>query len=51
MIKLNQLNPNFAVTGHGLPLLEEYLKHELNILAANFDEVAVPKHSIYKNED
>ena len=48
VIKLNQLNPNFAVTGHGLPLLEEYLQKELTILATNFDEIAVPKHSIYK---
>ena len=52
VIKLNALRPNYAVTGHGLPLLEEYLQRELNNLATNFDEMAVPKHSIYnKNEE
>ena len=51
VIKLNQLRPNFAVTGHGLPLLEEYLQKELSNLAENFDELAVPKHSIYKDKE
>lgn len=44
--KLNDLKPEYAVTGHGLPLLEEYLTHKLNELAVHFDEIAKPpKHN------
>lgn len=49
VIKLDKLDPTVAVTGHGLPLLDEYLKKELNTLAMNFDEIAIPKHSRYQD--
>ena len=39
---LNALKPQFAVTGHGLPLLEDYLTHKLDELAVHFDEIAKP---------
>ncbi|QAS51734.1 MBL fold metallo-hydrolase [Halobacillus litoralis] len=42
--KLAKLNPAVAVTGHGLPMEDELLANQLNDLAANFKELAVPKH-------
>ncbi|KMY43236.1 metallo-beta-lactamase family protein [Bacillus sp. FJAT-27916] len=46
--RLNDLKPKYAVTGHGLPLLEEYLSHKLDELAVHFDEIAKPQKRIYE---
>ena len=48
--KLNALKPQYAVTGHGLPLLEEYLTHKLDELSVHFDEIAKPNERIYEDK-
>lgn len=40
--KLNKLNPVLAVTGHGLPMSGEELRHGLERLDLHFEEVAPP---------
>lgn len=47
--KLEDLAPETAVTGHGLPLMGEELRENLRYLVENFDEIAKPKHSRYTN--
>ncbi|MEC3883732.1 MBL fold metallo-hydrolase [Halobacillus sp. HZG1] len=42
--KLASLQPSVAITGHGLPMEGELLAKQLNDLATNFKELAVPKH-------
>lgn len=42
--QLAALGPVTAITGHGLPMSGETLKRQLNELASNFRELAVPKH-------
>ncbi|SDI28906.1 MBL fold metallo-hydrolase [Alteribacillus bidgolensis] len=42
--QLKNLNPEAAVTGHGLPMEGKELKHALETLASNFDDIAVPDH-------
>lgn len=41
---LAALNPGVAITGHGLPMEGELLTTQLEELAKNFKELAVPKH-------
>ncbi|WP_455660350.1 MBL fold metallo-hydrolase [Pradoshia sp.] len=48
--KLNALKPQYAVTGHGLPLLEEYLTHKLDELSIHFDEIAKPNEHTYEEK-
>lgn len=48
--KLAGLRPEIAATGHGLPMYGEELMNGLQILADNFDEMAVPSHGRYVNE-
>jgi glyoxylase-like metal-dependent hydrolase (beta-lactamase superfamily II) len=45
--KLNQLNPNIAVTGHGLPMTGEVLTNGLTKLVKEFDQIAVPDYGKY----
>jgi glyoxylase-like metal-dependent hydrolase (beta-lactamase superfamily II) len=45
--KLNNLEPNLAMTGHGQPIHGEFLKEELSRLAENFDKLAIPEHGRY----
>lgn len=45
--KLNALNPEIAVTGHGMPMAGEELGKKLKDLARNFDTLAKPKHGKY----
>ncbi|UYQ95636.1 MBL fold metallo-hydrolase [Chitinophaga horti] len=47
--KLAALQPKVAATGHGKPL-RGYMLRDLNQLAENFEEVAVPKHGRYTKE-
>ncbi|MCA0969706.1 MBL fold metallo-hydrolase [Halobacillus litoralis] len=42
--KIAHLQPKVVVTGHGLPMEGELLSEQLQELAANFKELAVPKH-------
>ncbi|WP_263622616.1 MBL fold metallo-hydrolase [Halobacillus halophilus] len=42
--KLSALQPRVAITGHGLPMDGELLADQLDHLAENFKELAVPKH-------
>ncbi|MGP4076484.1 MBL fold metallo-hydrolase [Halobacillus sp. K22] len=42
--KLAALQPRVAITGHGLPMDGEPLAEQLDHLAENFKELAVPKH-------
>lgn len=47
--KLEQLKPSCAVTGHGVPVHEEWLSENLTILAKDFDTIAIPKSGKYVN--
>jgi glyoxylase-like metal-dependent hydrolase (beta-lactamase superfamily II) len=47
--RLSAMQPEVAVFGHGLPLIGYRLRVELDWLARNFDEVAVPPHGRYVN--
>ena len=44
---LAALRPSLAATGHGTPMGGEELTRQLDALAANFDELAVPDHGRY----
>jgi glyoxylase-like metal-dependent hydrolase (beta-lactamase superfamily II) len=44
---LAALNPVLALTGHGRPMANPRLAHDLNWLARNFEQVAVPKVGRY----
>jgi glyoxylase-like metal-dependent hydrolase (beta-lactamase superfamily II) len=45
--KLAEMRPAIALTGHGLPMANPRLDHDLNELARHFDELAVPAHGRY----
>jgi glyoxylase-like metal-dependent hydrolase (beta-lactamase superfamily II) len=47
--KLAELKPSLVITGHGLPISGEKLTSELERLANNFDELAVPDQGKYVN--
>lgn len=42
--RLEELQPETAITGHGLPMSGEELTQSLRELVENFDEIAVPEH-------
>ena len=44
---LAALRPAVAATGHGLPMANPRLDHELNELARHFDQLAVPEQGRY----
>ena len=44
---LADLEPFALGSGHGLPMFGEKLKHELNNLSENFEQVALPKRGRY----
>ena len=48
--RLAELNPSVAATGHGLPMTNPRLMHDLNELARRFDELAVPRKGRYVRE-
>jgi glyoxylase-like metal-dependent hydrolase (beta-lactamase superfamily II) len=48
--RLAELNPAVAATGHGLPMTNPRLMHDLNDLARRFDELAVPRKGRYVRE-
>jgi glyoxylase-like metal-dependent hydrolase (beta-lactamase superfamily II) len=47
--KLEELKPDLAVTGHGLPMSGNELSENLAYLVENFAEIAKPKNSRYVN--
>ena len=49
--KLAALNPNLAITGHGLPMSGEDLSTNLRKLVQDFDQIAVPDYGKYVNKD
>lgn len=49
--KLHRLNPALAVTGHGLPVSDEALAKGLEELVYHFDELAVPDHGRYVDDE
>ena len=44
---LAALRPEIAATGHGLPMRGEWLRQELDTLARDFDQLAVPRRGRY----
>lgn len=48
---LQQLKPSVAVTGHGLPMAGTELEENLERLADNFDEIAVPDYGRFVDKD
>ncbi|WP_411844460.1 MBL fold metallo-hydrolase [Salinicoccus sp. HZC-1] len=49
--KLQSIEPETAVFGHGKALEGEELREDLEKLADNFDEIAVPSHGKYVDDD
>ncbi len=47
--KLATLKPAVAITGHGLPMTGQELTNNLQKLAHDFEQIAVPNHSKYLN--
>lgn len=47
--KLVTLNPQIAVTGHGLPMSGEELTNDLQKLVREFDTIAIPSYGKYLN--
>jgi glyoxylase-like metal-dependent hydrolase (beta-lactamase superfamily II) len=48
--KLEALEPNIAITGHGLPMFKPELTLRLKDLVENFEQVAIPDHGKYVEE-
>ncbi|MFS0855789.1 MBL fold metallo-hydrolase [Paenibacillus taichungensis] len=49
VIKLEDLKPKVAVTGHGLPMSGEVLTTSLSKLVNEFDQIAIPDYGRYVN--
>jgi glyoxylase-like metal-dependent hydrolase (beta-lactamase superfamily II) len=47
---LADLEPELAITGHGLAIKGDELRYGLKMLADRFDEIAVPEHGKYVSE-
>ncbi|SDM13583.1 MBL fold metallo-hydrolase [Sediminibacillus halophilus] len=47
VLKLNELGPLLAATGHGIPMTGDFLAQELQKLVDNFDTIAVPEQGRY----
>lgn len=47
VIKLAELNPKVAVTGHGLPMSGDLLTSSLNVLVKDFEQIAIPDYGKY----
>lgn len=47
---LAALKPSVAITGHGIPMWGEPLQNELQLLADNFDVLALPLRGRYVNQ-
>ncbi|UOK61200.1 hypothetical protein MT997_21780 [Paenibacillus sp. OVF10] len=49
VVKLENLKPLVAVTGHGLPMSGNLLTTSLKKLVDEFDQIAVPDYGKYVN--
>ncbi|MCC6935844.1 MAG: MBL fold metallo-hydrolase [Thermomicrobiales bacterium] len=47
---LADIQPTIAATGHGKPMRGDELRDELRVLAADFDQIAVPSHGRYVDQ-
>lgn len=47
--KLDELKPEVAITGHGIPMAGEELARNLHYLAENFADIAIPKGGRFLN--
>lgn len=45
--KLDELKPKVAVTGHGIPVKEEWLSENLAMLVKDFEKIAIPQSGKY----
>ncbi len=50
IVELQKLDPDVAITGHGVPISGEKLKKNLENLVANFNEVYKPDYGKFINE-
>ena len=48
--QLAALRPNYALTGHGLPVANPRLAHDLHLLTTQFEEYAMPPDGRYVRE-
>jgi glyoxylase-like metal-dependent hydrolase (beta-lactamase superfamily II) len=48
--QLAGLRPEVVATGHGIPLYGQMMQHDLERLAARFEQLAVPDHGRYRLE-
>ncbi|HVM48184.1 MAG TPA: MBL fold metallo-hydrolase [Candidatus Acidoferrum sp.] len=49
--RLAQLEPELVITGHGPPMRGANMRAALNLLARDFDRIAVPAHGHYVESD
>jgi glyoxylase-like metal-dependent hydrolase (beta-lactamase superfamily II) len=50
VVKLRNLEPSAAFTGHGLPMYGEQLSKNLEMLIERFDQLAIPKQGRYVHQ-
>ena len=48
---LKSLNPNIAITGHGLPMSGELLKSNLHLLVSEFQRIAKPSYGKFVDNE
>ncbi|MGI8317015.1 hypothetical protein [Halobacillus mangrovi] len=48
---MEDLEPEVAVTGHGLPMNGDELKENLRKLNRNFNEIAIPDHGKFVDDN
>jgi hypothetical protein len=48
--RLAELRPSIAGTGHGVPMEGDELRNGLDMLALDFDDIAVPRQGRYVHE-
>jgi len=51
VVKLQQLDPQYVISGHGRPVEGAELKEGLDRLVAEWDELALPDHGKFVNEE
>jgi glyoxylase-like metal-dependent hydrolase (beta-lactamase superfamily II) len=51
VVKLQQLDPQYVISGHGRPVEGAELKEGLDRLVAEWDEVALPDHGKFVDEE
>ncbi|MET3698490.1 glyoxylase-like metal-dependent hydrolase (beta-lactamase superfamily II) [Bacillus oleivorans] len=51
VVKIEQLKPEVAITGHGQPLSGELLSQSLAELARDFDTIALPRYGKYVDKE